>query len=194
MSSSKLVAAAQRGAKPLTPASHHSCTTPTTLPTPGTGGAGRWHGGDGVVRELEFLRPLTASILSERRSVAPFGLLGGAPGAKGLNLWVQRDGRLVSLGGKATVQVQGGDRLRILTPGGGGYGPLSAAAEGDAAAGEVRGTAAAGTEEAAAAADEAALVDRKLASKRQRAGSGEFSAPVRDGGSVQQYTRAQETV
>lgn len=58
-----------------------------------------------MVRELEFLRPLTASILSERRAVRPFGLLGGQPGAAGLNLWLKRDGRVVSLGGKATVQV-----------------------------------------------------------------------------------------
>jgi len=60
-----------------------------------------------VVRELEFLRPLTASILSERRAVRPFGLLGGGSAAAGVNLWVKTDGRVVSLGGKATVQVGG---------------------------------------------------------------------------------------
>lgn len=82
-----------------------------------------WRGGDGVEREIEFLRPLTASILSERRSLAPFGLLGGRPGARGVNLWQRSEGTTVSLGGKATIQAQGGDRIRILTPGGGGYGP-----------------------------------------------------------------------
>ncbi|KAL6786052.1 hypothetical protein ACKKBG_A01200 [Auxenochlorella protothecoides x Auxenochlorella symbiontica] len=90
---------------------------------PGTGGEGMWRGGDGVEREIEFLRPLTASILSERRALAPFGILGGRPGARGVNLWQRRDGTTVSLGGKATVQAQGGDRIRLLTPGGGGYGP-----------------------------------------------------------------------
>jgi 5-oxoprolinase (ATP-hydrolysing) len=88
----------------------------------GSGGSGRHRGGDGVVREVEFLRPLTASILSERRAVPPFGLLGGYPGARGVNLWIHKDGRVVSLGGKASVQVDAGDRILILTPGGGGYG------------------------------------------------------------------------
>ena len=86
------------------PATHH-CPA-------GTGGAGQYRGGDGVVRELEFLRPLTASILSERRAVQPFGLLGGRPGAAGVNLWLRRDGRVVSLGGKATVQVGWGLQRR----------------------------------------------------------------------------------
>jgi len=94
---------------------------------PGSGGGGKWRGGDGVVRELEFLRPLTVSILSERRAVAPFGILGGKSASKGVNLWIRReegDGeeRVVSLGGKATIQVKGGDRLVIMTPGGGGCG------------------------------------------------------------------------
>ena len=168
----------------------------------GTGGGGRWRGGDGVVRELEFLRPLTASILSERRAVAPFGLLGGGPGAKGVNLLIRRDGRVVSLGGKATVRVDGGDRLRILTPGGGGYGPpdLAAAAGGDGGYGPPDLAAAAGgdggggAEEAAAAVGDAAAAERAAAAKRRRTGSGEFSAPLRDGGSVHEYARAQETV
>lgn len=150
---------------------------------PGTGGAGRWRGGDGVVRELEFLRPLTASILSERRAVRPFGVLGGGSAAAGVNLWVRRDGRVVSLGGKATVQVEGGDRLRILTPGGGGYGPCASSGSSGAPA-------------SAEAAASAAAVERKLAARLGRGGGGgaEFSAPVRDGGSVQQYVRNQETV
>ena len=84
----------------------------------------------------QFLRPLTVGILSERRALPPWGLAGGRDAARGVNLWLQRGGvedappRAVSLGGKATVMMQAFDRLRLLTPGGGGYG----AAEGDAAA------------------------------------------------------------
>jgi len=83
----------------------------------GSGGSGQFRGGDGVVRELEFLRPVRVSILSERRSRAPFGLMGGSPGAPGRNLL---DGR--ELSGKCMLDVQAGARLRIETPGGGGYG------------------------------------------------------------------------
>ena len=88
----------------------------------GSGGTGAHPGGEGVVREIEFLRPQTMSILSERRVLRPFGLEGGGPGAPGLNLLIRADGRTLSLGGKATVAVGGGDRLRLLTPGGGGWG------------------------------------------------------------------------
>ena len=86
---------------------------------------------------LQFLRPLTVGILSERRALPPFGLAGGGDASRGVNLWLQRGGseaappRAVSLGGKATVLMQAFDRLRLLTPGGGGYG--DAAAAGDAA-------------------------------------------------------------
>ncbi len=83
----------------------------------GSGGAGRWPGGDGLVRELEFLRPMAVAILSERRSRAPFGLQGGAAGATGQNLL---DGE--PLPGRATLAVRAGQRLRIETPGGGGVG------------------------------------------------------------------------
>jgi 5-oxoprolinase (ATP-hydrolysing) len=88
----------------------------------GSGGAGRWPGGDGLVRELEFTAPVTASLLTERRARAPFGLAGGAPGAKGRNLCLRADGRVEALPGHATVRLAPGDRLRIETPGGGGYG------------------------------------------------------------------------
>lgn len=72
----------------------------------GSGGAGKYRGGDGVIRELEFRRPLVVSILSERRSFQPYGLEGGEPGLRGLNhLQFTREGRLVNLGGKNTVQV-----------------------------------------------------------------------------------------
>ncbi len=83
----------------------------------GSGGAGRRRGGDGVVRELEALAPLRVSILSERRRRRPFGLAGGEPGAAGANTHNGRD-----VGGKASFEVAAGDRVRIETPGGGGYG------------------------------------------------------------------------
>ena len=88
----------------------------------GSGGVGRFHGGDGVVRELEFTRQLQASILSERRSFQPFGMEGGGDGARGINLVIKKDGRSINLGGKNSIAVQSGDRIRIHTPGGGGYG------------------------------------------------------------------------
>ncbi len=66
---------------------------------------------------MEFLRPMTACILSERRAVRPFGILGGGAALAGVNLLLTSDGRQVSLGGKNNVQLKGGERLRILTPG-----------------------------------------------------------------------------
>ena len=83
----------------------------------GSGGRGRHRGGDGIIRELEALRPLRVSILSERRTRSPFGLEGGGPGAAGRNLVDGRD-----VGGKVQTQVEAGGRIRIETPGGGGYG------------------------------------------------------------------------
>jgi 5-oxoprolinase (ATP-hydrolysing) len=89
----------------------------------GSGGAGRWPGGDGLVRELEFTARVTASLLMERRTTAPFGLAGGRPGARGRNRCLRADGRVEELPGRATVALEPGDRLRIETPGGGGWGP-----------------------------------------------------------------------
>jgi 5-oxoprolinase (ATP-hydrolysing) len=83
----------------------------------GSGGDGHWRGGDGLVREYELLAPLRFSILSERRTRAPFGVRGGASGAPGLNLHGDR-----VIGGKAVIEGKPGDRVRIETPGGGGYG------------------------------------------------------------------------
>ena len=93
----------------------------------GSAGAGAFHGGEGVRRELEFRRPLTVSILSERRALRPYGMAGGGAGACGVNTLFRRGGaagvgRAVNLGGKATVDVAAGDILRIETPGGGGSG------------------------------------------------------------------------
>ena len=84
----------------------------------GSGGDGMFTGGDGVVRELEFTRPLTVSILSERRAFQPYGMNGGGPGARGLNLLkFSKDDRTISLGGKNTVNVNSGDTLSIHSPG-----------------------------------------------------------------------------
>jgi 5-oxoprolinase (ATP-hydrolysing) len=88
----------------------------------GSGGAGRWHGGDGVIRRLRFLEPMTAGILSQSRRVAPFGLAGGGAGLPGRNRLLHADGREQILPGAAQVAVEAGDALVIETPGGGGFG------------------------------------------------------------------------
>lgn len=87
-----------------------------------SGGAGVHRGGDGIVREIEFRRPVVVSILSERRVHAPRGLKGGKDGARGANYLIMKDRRKVYLGGKNTVEVEAGEILQILTPGGGGWG------------------------------------------------------------------------
>jgi 5-oxoprolinase (ATP-hydrolysing) len=88
----------------------------------GSGGAGAHRGGDGGVRQIRFLEPMTAVILANRRRVAPFGVAGGAPGAAGRN-WVERaDGRREEFGATAAVAMAPGDVFVIETPGGGGYG------------------------------------------------------------------------
>ncbi|MBW7906263.1 MAG: hydantoinase B/oxoprolinase family protein [Phycisphaerae bacterium] len=88
----------------------------------GSGGTGRWRGGDGVIREIEFLAPQRVAIISERRTCAPFGLAGGQAGASGRNTLLRADGTCVRLGGRADFAVNAGDVVRIETPGGGGYG------------------------------------------------------------------------
>ncbi|MGQ0708297.1 MAG: hydantoinase B/oxoprolinase family protein [Rhodoferax sp.] len=88
----------------------------------GSGGAGRWRGGDGGVRRVRFLRPMTASILSNGRSIGAFGMAGGSPGQVGLNRVVRADGRVQELGHIDQAQMQVGDVFEIHTPGGGGYG------------------------------------------------------------------------
>ena len=91
---------------------------------PNSGGAGRHKGGDGTVRRLRFLETMTASILSSHRSVAPFGLDGGAPGAVGRNTVERADGSIEELPHAATSELQPGDVFVIETPGGGGYGQI----------------------------------------------------------------------
>jgi 5-oxoprolinase (ATP-hydrolysing) len=90
---------------------------------PGSGGDGRWRGGDGGRRRLRFLAPMTVSTLSSHRRVPPYGMAGGSAGALGRQ-WVEHpDGRVTEMGGCDTVQVTEGDVFVLETPGGGGYGP-----------------------------------------------------------------------
>lgn len=89
----------------------------------GSGGPGRWSGGDGAVRRVRFLEPMTVSTLSQHRRVPPYGMAGGAPGALGANRVERADGTVTELGGSHTTDVGPGDVLVVETPGGGGYGP-----------------------------------------------------------------------
>jgi 5-oxoprolinase (ATP-hydrolysing) len=113
----------------------------------GSGGAGKYRGGDGVVRDIEFRVPVQASILSERRVYRPYGLEGGEDAKCGLNIWVRKvetrdsvksdrklagseegegdavyEERRINLGGKNTAAMKAGERIIIHTPGGGGWG------------------------------------------------------------------------
>jgi 5-oxoprolinase (ATP-hydrolysing) len=88
----------------------------------GSGGAGRWRGGDGAVRRIRFREPMTVSTLSSHRRVPPYGLAGGSPGALGTNRVQRVDGNVIDMAGCETVDVQPGDVLVVETPGGGGYG------------------------------------------------------------------------
>jgi N-methylhydantoinase B len=88
----------------------------------GSGGTGKHAGGDGVVREIEILADASGTVLSERRANRPWGLAGGSPGTAGVNSITRGDGSEESLGGKAQFTASAGDRVRIITPGGGGWG------------------------------------------------------------------------
>jgi len=120
----------------------------------GSGGKGQHRGGDGVVRDIEFRRPLQVSILSERRVYRPYGMAGGEDAQCGLNLWVRRvkknrwetslkrlhdttkkegvedeeedeyEERFINLGAKNSAPMKAGDRIIVCTPGGGGWGPV----------------------------------------------------------------------
>jgi 5-oxoprolinase (ATP-hydrolysing) len=88
----------------------------------GSGGKGAHTGGNGVIRRIRFLEPMTAVLLANRRRVAPFGLNGGAPGAPGEN-WIERaDGTIERFGATHVAEMHKGDQFVILTPGGGGFG------------------------------------------------------------------------
>jgi 5-oxoprolinase (ATP-hydrolysing) len=88
----------------------------------GSGGKGLFRGGDGTIRKLRFLEPMTAAILSNHRKVPPFGLEGGEPGTCG-DQWVERaDGSMTRLEGRDRAELAAGDMLVIQTPSGGGFG------------------------------------------------------------------------
>jgi len=87
----------------------------------GSGGAGRRPGGDGLVRELEALSPMVGTLLADRRRIAPWGLAGGRDGRPGED-WIVRAGRTENLPSKGRFALDAGDRIRIETPGGGGWG------------------------------------------------------------------------
>jgi len=89
----------------------------------GSGGAGRFRGGEGIVREVELLQPARVTLLTERRTHAPYGLQGGNPGAMGRNLFIHND-QVEELPAKVSLEGQPGDRVVIETPGGGGWGRL----------------------------------------------------------------------
>jgi 5-oxoprolinase (ATP-hydrolysing) len=88
----------------------------------GSGGAGMHRGGDGVVRELQFLRPLSLSLLSQHRSEGPYGMAGGRPGKRGHQRIIRANGEVVEVAGVDGCDVETGDRLILETPGGGGWG------------------------------------------------------------------------
>ena len=88
----------------------------------GSGGAGRFSGGDGVIRRLRFLEPMTATLLTNHRETEPYGLAGGSAGLCGENSLLRADGSRLKLQGNDEVQVISGDVLEIKTPGGGGFG------------------------------------------------------------------------
>jgi N-methylhydantoinase B len=88
----------------------------------GSGGRGQHPGGEGIEREIEFGEPATLSLMGERRRNRPWGLCGGEPGATGEDWLIKKSGDRIHLPGKTTLQVERGDRLLVLTPGGGGWG------------------------------------------------------------------------
>ena len=88
----------------------------------GSGGDGKWKGGNGVIREIEFLESLELTILSQHRKEAPYGLKGGMSGKKGEQHLIKKSGEELLLKGIDSCRVQSGDRLIMYTPGGGGYG------------------------------------------------------------------------
>lgn len=91
----------------------------------GTGGAGRFRGGDGLERHIQFLEPARLTLLADRRRKGPYGLAGGKPGKPGEDVLIRRSGERVRLPSKVEISVEKGDVLEIRTPGGGGFGPAS---------------------------------------------------------------------
>ena len=92
-----------------------------------SGGAGKFHGGDGLVRRIRFLEAVDLSFLSQHRIESPYGMNGGAPGARGAQRIIRADSRLEELPGIVAARMQEGDAIEIETPGGGGFGNVSGA-------------------------------------------------------------------
>ena len=89
---------------------------------PGSGGDGKYRGGDGIVREIEVLADAEVTLLADRRDRGPYGLAGGKDGAPGKAVMIREDGSSQELPGKFNVRLRKGERIRIETPGGGGWG------------------------------------------------------------------------
>ncbi len=87
-----------------------------------TGGRGAHRGGDGIVREIEALAPAEGTVLSDRRLSRPYGLRGGQAASAGTNAIISSSGKESKLAGKCNISLRDGDVLRIVTPGGGGWG------------------------------------------------------------------------
>jgi N-methylhydantoinase B len=92
---------------------------------PKSGGPGTHNGGDGIIREIEVLTDAQVTVLADRRSRAPYGLSGGADAASGRTIIVRSDGSQEQLPGKTSVRLRSGERIRIESPGGGGWGNQS---------------------------------------------------------------------
>ena len=89
---------------------------------PGSGGRGKFHGGDGIIREIEVLTDCEVTLLADRRSRGPWGLAGAKDGAPGRASITRRDGSVENVSGKFSTRLRSGERIRIETPGGGGWG------------------------------------------------------------------------
>lgn len=88
----------------------------------GSGGAGQWPGGDGIIRAFEFLEAIEMTLLSQHRHVAPYGMAGGSDGKPGRQFLIAKDGRIIPLDGADSRSLEAGDCVVIETPGGGGWG------------------------------------------------------------------------
>ena len=89
-----------------------------------SGGSGKWHGGNGVIREFEFKEPVTITFLTQHRKQAPYGIKGGLPGGVGEQFLITNGDMPTKIDGIGTYEINKGDKIRILTPGGGGYGKI----------------------------------------------------------------------
>jgi len=89
---------------------------------PDSGGSGKYHGGDGIIREIEVLADAEVTLLADRRELGPYGLAGGQDGALGKAAVIREDGSSQELPGKFNIRLRKGERIRIETPGGGGWG------------------------------------------------------------------------